>query len=111
VTDFDTTTYPLSEETSFDIGLGGDVDIMDDGTPRYRMFSSDTFATLSCVFKPMDSTVSASFYTYLISVRSTELDITHNGTTYRGYIDSKTPRKQVQGPWYYWSFAFTATVI
>lgn len=83
---FDTATYPLSAETGFDFDSGDELDIMDDRTPRLRTLTTYSHAELRCVFRPMSDATSAAFQSYLISVSATELDITHNGTTYRGFI-------------------------
>ena len=85
---------------------------MDDGSFRLRTLTTVQPTVITCVFSPMTESQSSDFETYLYSVAGTELDITHNGKTYRGYIDGKTVDKAISdGALHWWSFAFKAGAV
>lgn len=110
-TTFDLTTYPLQDATQFGHRLSGMVDIMDDGTLRYRSLSSDSFAEIRCRFEPMSAATSAAFETYITNNSATEFEITYNSKTWRGYIDPRTPLMSTEGPWHTWSFNFKGKAV
>lgn len=110
-TTFDTTTYPLQAATGFKHKARGVLDVMDDNAPRYRTIASDVYADVECVFVPMDDTTSANFLTYLSTNDGTEFEITHNSTTYRGYIRPESWDEDKSETLHVWTFTLYAKVV
>lgn len=109
---FNETDYPLEKRTRFKLSLGTKVDRAGDNSPRIRSVSDVNPADLACKFTPMSESDSEAFWTYLQSVRLTELDISHNGRTYRGYIDGSSLKQyEDNGVLQYWAFDFVAVVV
>jgi hypothetical protein len=111
VTDFDVTSYPLEISTRFSPSLGTKIDVTSDGTPRSRTLTSVRPIKINCVFNPLSAAASEEFEDYLYANAAVELDITHNGKIYRGFIDGDSVDKQLAGPFHLWTFSFMGRAV
>ena len=111
-TTFDTTTYPLETSTRFKHGLGTKLDRLSDGSVRSRVTTTNKPIEIQCVFSPQSESDSESFLQYLYDNAGTEFDITHNGKTYRGFIDGDSLDNSVtEGVIYWWSFTLSGNAV
>jgi len=112
MTAFDTTTYPLETSTRFKPSLGTKLDRLTDKSLRLRVLTTLRPMTIRCVFSPLSESSSEAFLQYLYTNAVTELDITHNGVTYRGYIDGDSlDCGASDGVLLWWSFDFEASAV
>lgn len=111
-TTFDITTYPLETSTRLKRGLGTKVDRMSDGSVRSRVMTTNYPVDIQCTFTPQFETEAAAFISYLTTNAATEFDITHNGITYRGFIDGETVEANItDGVIHWWSFTFIGNAV
>ena len=108
-TAWDTASYPLDGATSFNFGDKNRVDRLADGTVRNRVVTSVKPVVLPVALSPMDEATSAAFQSGVLFSPGTEYAITHNGTTYTGYIVTRSARMKVTGGvLHWWTFDFEA---
>lgn len=106
-TDFDLDTYPLETRTRCKPSLGTKLDYLSDRSVRLRAITNLKPIKIACVFCPQSQFESSAFQTYLQANATTELNIPHNGRTYRGYIDGDSLDTNVtHGVIHWWAFDF-----
>lgn len=96
-TTFDLTTYTLEDRTRFSDEPTAAHDIMDDGSMRVRELRDSEYRLFRCTFTPRLGADADTLVQYLRGNVSTEFDLVHEGTTYRGYFMGKADTAHTDG--------------
>jgi hypothetical protein len=78
--------YSLSSKTSIELENNAVESIAVDGTPRYVDFGGEDWYTLKCEVEGLSPVERDDIVSFINSNRTSDIDVTINGTIYRGKI-------------------------
>ena len=104
-TSWDTTVFPITDQTSVGFHPYTTVDLTTGGAIRHRIMSNSKVGIVRMQIAPLDAFFSAILQTLIFATTPTEWIVTIHGITYTGYIDTGTARLSVShGNLYHWFF-------